>query len=256
MTTRNGKIARLPRAIREQLNRRLDDGEEGKGLVEWLNALPEVQSVLAGSFGGRAISEQNLSEWKQGGFAEWQRHQEAHERIRRLTERARDLDEAADGLEIGDRLASVLAAELAAAAGQLLEETTDPQERWQRLREVLEELRHLRYADHNALRVRIEEERWDHELERREEEDVQREERERKQRLLDACSAPLRKQALALAFGGGEAAQKWADLYWRIGHDQPLPDGFDKPPTSSPAPSEPVKADQAESKPIKPDPSG
>jgi len=31
--TRNGKIARLPKDIREELNRRLEDGEPGKHLV-------------------------------------------------------------------------------------------------------------------------------------------------------------------------------------------------------------------------------
>jgi hypothetical protein len=36
-----GKIARLPRGIRDQLNRRLDEGEAGTGLVRWLNALAE-----------------------------------------------------------------------------------------------------------------------------------------------------------------------------------------------------------------------
>lgn len=43
--TRNGKIARLPREIREELNRRLDDGEQGVRLVEWLNGLPEVKRI-------------------------------------------------------------------------------------------------------------------------------------------------------------------------------------------------------------------
>ena len=43
--TRNGKIARLPRHIRGQLNRRLQNGEEGNTLLEWLNALPKVQEV-------------------------------------------------------------------------------------------------------------------------------------------------------------------------------------------------------------------
>ena len=66
--TRNGKIARLPWSIRNELNRRLRDGEEGKRLVEWLNSLPEVQEALQEHFGGRPINEQNLSEWKQGGY--------------------------------------------------------------------------------------------------------------------------------------------------------------------------------------------
>ena len=48
--TRVGKIARLPRALREQLNHRLQDGELGRRLVDWLNASPEVKAVLAAEF--------------------------------------------------------------------------------------------------------------------------------------------------------------------------------------------------------------
>jgi hypothetical protein len=47
------------------------DGEEGKRLVAWLNALPKVQAIVAAEFGGNAIREQNLSEWKQGGYRDW-----------------------------------------------------------------------------------------------------------------------------------------------------------------------------------------
>ncbi|HEX5218423.1 MAG TPA: hypothetical protein VFZ59_02560 [Verrucomicrobiae bacterium] len=66
--TRNGKITRLPPEIRAQLNRRLHDGESGVRLVEWLNGVEQVRQVLTEDFGGREISEQNLSEWKQGGY--------------------------------------------------------------------------------------------------------------------------------------------------------------------------------------------
>ena len=65
MNTHNGKIGRLPHDIREQLNHRLDDGEPGGSLVEWLNALPEVLAALnSQKFGGCRISEQNLSKWR------------------------------------------------------------------------------------------------------------------------------------------------------------------------------------------------
>jgi hypothetical protein len=37
--TRTGKIARLPRELRDELNRRLREGEPGIRLVEWLNSL-------------------------------------------------------------------------------------------------------------------------------------------------------------------------------------------------------------------------
>jgi len=70
--SRNGKIARLPAAIREELNQRLLDGEKGKLLVEWLNSLPQVQSVLKAKFQAIPISEHNLSQWKTGGYTAWE----------------------------------------------------------------------------------------------------------------------------------------------------------------------------------------
>ena len=82
--TRKGKIARLPRAIRDELNRRLDDGEQGVRLVEWLNGLPEVKKVLESDFEGRAITEDNLAEWKNGGFLDWQAQQETLSLVREL----------------------------------------------------------------------------------------------------------------------------------------------------------------------------
>ena len=45
--TGRGKIARLPVELREELNRRIRNGEPGTGLIEWLNGLPEMQAVLA-----------------------------------------------------------------------------------------------------------------------------------------------------------------------------------------------------------------
>ncbi|SPE59602.1 hypothetical protein SBV1_3350003 [Verrucomicrobia bacterium] len=67
--TRKGKIARLPHEIRERLNGRLQNGEPGKPLAEWLNSLPEVRAILAAEFGGKRVREQNLSEWKRAATA-------------------------------------------------------------------------------------------------------------------------------------------------------------------------------------------
>src|SRR5438105_15939871 len=86
--TRNGKIARLPLEVRNELNRRLDEGEQGKKLVAWLNGLPAVQAIVATEFGGKAIREQNLSEWKQRGYRDWLAKQEALEIAERLREDA------------------------------------------------------------------------------------------------------------------------------------------------------------------------
>ena len=74
--SRVGKIARLPRAVREKLNRRLADGEPGDSLLLWLHGLPAVRKTLARHFGGTAVTKQNLSEWRAGGFLEWQSRQD------------------------------------------------------------------------------------------------------------------------------------------------------------------------------------
>src|SRR5579862_3440780 len=81
--TRNGKIARLPQAVREELNRRLEDGEQGIRLVEWLNGLPEVKAVIDKDFEGVPITEINVSLWKRGGFLDWQARQRAESMLER-----------------------------------------------------------------------------------------------------------------------------------------------------------------------------
>ena len=58
--TRNGRIARLPAALREELNQRLLDGEQGQPWIEWLNGQPKVQAVLQAKFNGNPITENNL----------------------------------------------------------------------------------------------------------------------------------------------------------------------------------------------------
>ena len=79
MATRNGKVANLPNDIREQLNLRLLEGETGRDLAAWLNALPEVQSILASQFNGSGISEVNLTHWRQGGYLQWLTERECFE---------------------------------------------------------------------------------------------------------------------------------------------------------------------------------
>lgn len=74
--SRIGKIARLPRDLRHQLNQRLADGESGPRILKWLNGLPEVVEMLGKEFGGRPVNAQNLSDWRQGGYQDWWQHEE------------------------------------------------------------------------------------------------------------------------------------------------------------------------------------
>jgi hypothetical protein len=149
--------------VREELNRRLRDGEQGKQLVAWLNSLPETQSMLGQEFSGRPISEQNLSEWKRGGYQEWLTHQEALERVRNLATDASELTVA--GGALGDHLAIVLAARYATVLARW-DGTADRTvaKNVRALRALCADIVELRRGDHSATRLKIEEDRL--ELER------------------------------------------------------------------------------------------
>lgn len=155
--TRTGKIARLSRSAREELNRRLRDGEQGKQLVIWLNSQPEIQSMLALEFGGRPISEQNLSEWKQGGYGEWLVHRDALERARNLAADAGELTVAAGAL--ADHLAIVLATRYAAALARWDgNPNRTSAQNIRTLRALCQDIVELRRGDHSAARLKVEQE--------------------------------------------------------------------------------------------------
>ena len=155
--TRNGKIARLPRTVRERLNRRLQDGEQGKKLVAWLNSLPEVRAVVVAEFGGKAIREQNLSEWRQGGYRDWLAQEEALEVAERLGEDAVAW-EAEDRPPLTETLALWLAARYAVATRRVAN-AEGAEEGWQLLREMCGDIVELRRGDHSAQRLELERER-------------------------------------------------------------------------------------------------
>ncbi len=71
MKSPNGKIGRLPAAIQNDVNLRLEAGWQGPELLAWLNSLPAVRDVLNRKFGGREIKHQNLTAWRNGGYREW-----------------------------------------------------------------------------------------------------------------------------------------------------------------------------------------
>jgi len=159
ITAHNGKIARLPRNIRDELNHRLDNGEPGGRILEWLNALPEAQAVLASEFGGSPVNAQNLTNWRKGGFQLWLKQQERRGIVRELTENAEELAADAGGVEVGNHLSAVLVAELAASARDALATLTDPAERCIWMQKLLHTLMRVRRQDNLAGRLAIERER-------------------------------------------------------------------------------------------------
>jgi hypothetical protein len=151
--TRKGKIARLPRSIRELLNQRLDEGEPATRLVEWLNELGEVKDVLEVEFDGRPINDQNLTDWKQGGFIDWQQRQESREWARAMidgAEEVADLAEEAGAMPFSNSLAAAAALTLGKLMHGLASDALSDSDKRDDLLRVLSELRRLRRDDLEA----------------------------------------------------------------------------------------------------------
>lgn len=158
--TRTGKIARLPKAIREELNQRLENGETGGSLVDWLNGLPEVQAAMKAHFAGAEIREQNLSEWRKGGYMEWLRHREAMALAERLYERAEEMKaKAEEQLPMSEVLSLWLSARYAVATEEIA--STGSEEGWKQLRQMCGDVARLRWLDQQDRRLELEDERID-----------------------------------------------------------------------------------------------
>ncbi|MEQ1749027.1 MAG: hypothetical protein ABL974_06365 [Prosthecobacter sp.] len=158
--TRNGKIARLPKSIRDRLNQQILDGVPGKNLVAWLNEKIEVQILLEEYFNSRPITEQNLSEWKQGGHQDWLKHQEIRDRVRLMGEEGEDLAKEAGQMPLSDRHAATMAMALGSALEKLASESFDTPAQRRELLELAHELSRLRKTDYRSVELRMELERF------------------------------------------------------------------------------------------------
>lgn len=141
MTTRHGKIARLPHEIREELNRRLFNGIMGPELLAWLNELPAVKEVVAKFFAGAPVNRQNLADWRHGGYQDWLRHQERELRIQRLSEEGVGLKQREGAEDLFENFARIAVAELTVDMDTL--DQMDREQRWERLRGLTRELARL-----------------------------------------------------------------------------------------------------------------
>ena len=148
-----GKIARLPKTIRDELNQRLSDGESGTTLIAWLNHLPEVQRVVANEFGGQPVTVDNLSPWRKGAYGEWLQMQQAAELVRHPFTEADDLKSTV--ADPSDKVGTWLAARYAVATRQLRSEGNGQLD-WDRLREMCGNVSARRRGDHRAGRLKLE----------------------------------------------------------------------------------------------------
>lgn len=111
-SSRNGKIARCPPAIREEVCQRLHAGESGPKIIAWLHTQEAVLSVLDEYFNEQPINAQNLTEWRQGGYGDWLKRREQLENTKQLATFASELASKGQGIGAGN---------VAIAGGQLLQ---------------------------------------------------------------------------------------------------------------------------------------
>ena len=150
--TRTGKIARLPREIRQKLNEGLRAGETAKNLVDWLNDFPVVQTIVACEFEGVPIREQNISEWRKGGYQDWLQQENALEVAVRLGETAKRWQESGQ-VSMTEMLAFWLMSQFAVATQEIAQ--AEGEKRWGLLNKMSANLVKLHRIEKEARKWRL-----------------------------------------------------------------------------------------------------
>jgi hypothetical protein len=164
MTSR-GKIGRLPKAVQEALNRRMQNGERGKVLVAWLNGQKPVRDIMKEEFSGQPIVEQNLSEWRKRGYQQWLWREEAREMARDMAEETAEL-QSPNVPSLTDQMASWVTVRYLMAVRKLIEASQDKEPDLKLLRNFLHDVVMVRRGDHSHARVKMHQEQLDREREK------------------------------------------------------------------------------------------
>jgi len=155
--TRLSKIARLPAKTREELNRRLHDGELSRTILPWVNSLPKTQKVMAELFNGKPITHQNLSEWRRAGYQDWLFHQQRIDWFHRLTEEEADIQKNDKCNDTFEAMSNYFLFELGQGV-RALQTMKDPFERMERMQHLCREFARMQNAFNWSRRVQLE---WD-----------------------------------------------------------------------------------------------
>jgi hypothetical protein len=123
--------------------------------LEWLNSLPQTQEILKSLFNGAPINKQNLSDWKKGGFRDWQAQQEALGAMQQMASEAEELQSSSTEL-LSDKVATWLLARYFMKLKQAL--AAGGADELKLLREFSADVVALRRGDHTAARLKLAEE--------------------------------------------------------------------------------------------------
>jgi hypothetical protein len=157
MTTRLGKIAQLPKPIRDDLNRRLDNGHQSPELLEWLNSLPEIQELVATKFEHQPITKSNLSHWRRGGYQDWRADQLREARLQRISESGAP-QEPSETANLFENFARMTIAELALDLDALPKRCGE--KRTQKLHHLIRDLARLQNSHNHTRRTALAWTKW------------------------------------------------------------------------------------------------
>ena len=101
----NGKIARLPKVLRDQVNQMLDDGVPYKAIIEKLEQ--SVDPPLP-----YKLLEMNISRWKDNGYQRYLRHQEWRDDLRIIRDSGSEMTEFNDGPKFQETLVQIALTEI------------------------------------------------------------------------------------------------------------------------------------------------
>jgi hypothetical protein len=156
----------MPRVIRDEVNRRLADGQTSKSILDWLNNLPAACQILRDQFDAAPITESNLSDWRNGGFRESQQENQRQNNIQIILDAHPALIASVQG-DLSDRIAVLFAAHMISELRELaLEKDTENKALlWRELRMGLAAMRRYAYftAKHRAEFGKLEHERLERE---------------------------------------------------------------------------------------------
>jgi hypothetical protein len=142
--------------VREKLNLRLEDNEPAKELLKWLNHLPQTKKVLKSLFNGVPINKQNLSDWKTGGFRDWQAQQEALNAMQQMADDAEELQSSSTG-PLSDKVSTWLLARYFLKLKQAL--AAGGADELKLLHRFCADVVALRRGDHYSARLKLQEEK-------------------------------------------------------------------------------------------------
>src|ERR1051326_8515469 len=101
----NGKVARLPKVLRDQVNHMLDDGFSYKAIIEKLEQSTDPPLPYK-------LLEMNISRWKDNGYQRYLRHQEWRDDLRILRESGSEMTEFNDGPKFQETLTQIALTEI------------------------------------------------------------------------------------------------------------------------------------------------